>query len=188
MYILEFDGMVRDLDEQPNSSGLLGFGWLLSKQDRVMAHGFGLVGRKRQATSNIAEYLALVEGLDALADMRLWDAPIEIRGDAKGVIEQMMGRALVNSSAAQELHRKAHRLATRFNHLKWVWIPRCKNKSADCLSRRGIRQLYNTPGAYEKAVQQLFARSGASRELFPLIDLRIYSTTNALPVASMLRV
>jgi ribonuclease HI len=186
MFILEFDGMVRGLDEQVSSFGLLGFGWLLSKQGGVVAHGFGLVARKAQVTSNIAEYLALTEGLDALADMRLWNAPIEIRGDAKGVIDQMIGRASVNSSAAQESHHKAHRIAARFNHLKWVWVPRCKNKYADRLSRRGLRQLFNTPGAYEKAVQRLTTRGGAGRELFPLIDLRVYSTANAMPVASVL--
>jgi ribonuclease HI len=173
MITLEFDGMVH-IDEQSPVGGLLGFGWLIAQDIDVLAHGFGVVGRKAFVTANAAEYLALVEGLDALINLRLWHIPIEIRGDAKGVIDQMIGRAAINSPAALELHQQARRLARRFDHIEWVWVPRSKNKSADRLSRRGLRQLHNIPGAYEKAVQRLQCEPVKNRDFISFVDLRVY--------------
>ena len=53
--------------------------------------------RKCTAGSNAAEYLALIEGLEALEDLRIGNEPVEVRGDAKCVIDQMLGHAAVSS-------------------------------------------------------------------------------------------
>lgn len=140
-----------------------------------MARGFGLFAQRQMACSNLAEYLALIEGLEALLDLRIWDEPIEIRGDAKCVIDQMKGDAAVNSLRTRKLHLRARRLANHFDSLAWSWIPRKENKLADKLSRRGLRQLHSFPQAYEHALNRLNSHSIPADGLVPLVDLRIYS-------------
>jgi ribonuclease HI len=174
MYILQFDGMLRLINEKTGKTGLLGYGWLILNNDIEAARGFGLFAHSRMPNSNIAEYLALIEGLEALTDLRIRNQPVEIRGDAKCVIDQMKGIASVNSLSIQKLHRRASRLADRLDSLTWTWIPRNKNKLADKLSRRGLRQLHITPNAYENALSRLRTNAVGSG-LISLIDLRVYT-------------
>jgi ribonuclease HI len=174
MYILQFDGMSHQPTEN-SRKGLLGYGWLVTNHGSQVAHGFGLFAHNYMANSNIAEYLALIEGLEALADLRVWKAPIEIRGDAKCVIDQMKGIASVSSPTTRELAERAQKLAKRFDNLTWVWIPRRKNKIADQLSRRGLRQLQVIPHAYEKALNFLNQPPFAGGKLIPVVDLRVYN-------------
>lgn len=107
MYILQFDGMLRaSSDEWPVNVGLLGYGWIIKKKDMEIACGFGVYLRTCMAASNAAEYLALIEGLEALTDLQLREAAIEIRGDAKCVIDQMLGYAGVSSPLNLRYHRR----------------------------------------------------------------------------------
>ena len=175
MYTLQFDGMLRFVDEKAGKAGLLGYGWLILNDEIEVARGFGLFAQTHTANSNIAEYLALIEGLEALADLKIRNELIEIRGDAKCVIDQMKGVASVSSLPTRKLHRRAERFAARFHSLTWTWIPRKENKIADKLSRRGLRQLHVMPRAYENAMDQLNTCSAGRGRLISLIDLRVYT-------------
>ena len=175
MHILQFDGMHRFVHEEAGKAGLLGYGWFILNDKVEVARGFGLFAQTHTANSNIAEYLALIEGLEALTDLKIRNGSIEIRGDAKCVIDQMRGVASVSSLPTRKLHRRAKRFADRFNSLTWTWVPRKENKLADQLSRRGLRQLHGMPLAYEKAINQLNLASVARRGLISLIDLRVYT-------------
>ncbi|HEU0291561.1 MAG TPA: hypothetical protein VFR47_02430 [Anaerolineales bacterium] len=68
-----------------------------------IARGFGVFLPICVVGSNVAEYLALIEGLEALADLRIGEAAIEIRGDAKCVIDQMLRYAPVSSPLTRTL-------------------------------------------------------------------------------------
>jgi ribonuclease HI len=70
MYLLQFDGMLQPLTEQPQMGGFLGYGWLMSRDGSEVAHGFGLFANKQTVNSNIAEYLALIKALEASVDLR----------------------------------------------------------------------------------------------------------------------
>ena len=175
MYLLQFDGMLQTLTEHPQMGGFLGYGWLITRDGTEIAHGFGLFANKQPVNSNIAEYLALIEALEASVDLRIRDEQIEIRGDSKCVIDQMAGRASVRSPTIQSLYRRAHRLAGKFKHLTWGWVPRHKNKLADSLSRRGLEHLYNQPGAYALAINRLDTKSGGRSGFISMLDLRVYN-------------
>lgn len=175
MLTLQFDGMLHLISEQPSHAGWLGYGWLAMDNHFEVARGFGLFAHRQLANSNIAEYLALIEGLDALTDLRVCNCPIEIRGDARCVIDQMKGVASVNSPPTQKFYQRARQLATRFESLAWIWVPRKENKLADSLSRRGLRQLHSRPEAYEKALNQLRTCPTRENGLIPLVDLRVYT-------------
>lgn len=180
MLTLRFDGLFHEIESENRSScriGFLCYGWLLLRDGRVIARGHGAVTRGRDANSNCAEYLGLIEGLDALLDLDLRQEPVRICGDNKGVIEQMQGRAGVNSPSLKSLYQRALRLARRFHKLIWTWLPRKDNRAADHLTRRAMRQLVADPQVYEAAVQTVLpngSRNG-SRRLVPVLDLRVYN-------------
>ena len=179
MYILQFDGQFHEYNnDEPNTAraGLMGYGWLIYKNGQQIARGWGAFAQGKNAASNIAEYLALIEGLEALLDMKIKDENLEVRGDARGVIDQMAGLAPVHSQNTLPLYKRAKRLAVHYTRLEWVWIPRQKNKNADYLSRKAIRQMYTIPGAYPRAIETIVP--GWSK-LLPIIDLRIYQPNPA---------
>jgi ribonuclease HI len=143
----------------------------------LIAKGHGVFARARDANSSIAEYLGLIEGLEALADMGLMGEAIEISGDAKGIIDQMLGRSAVNSPRIKPLYRRAYYLAMRFNRLRWKWTPRKHNREADQLTRRAMRQIHFDRNSYQAAIEAIdpekTGRRGKSKFL-SLMDLRVF--------------
>ena len=94
MITLRFDGLFRTLYPNNNpeeKTGLMCYGWVIYRDGRLVAHGHGAYARPEDASSNSAEYLALIEGLHALRDMGIKHEPVEIIGDARSVIDQMVG-------------------------------------------------------------------------------------------------
>lgn len=186
MITLRFDGLYRCLTEDcreeergkyPAQAGVMCYGWLVYRNGKLIARGHGGYMRRVEASSNIAEYLALIEGMEALLDMGLTQEAVEIIGDARSVIDQMVGRAGVNSPSTRPLFRKAQRLARRFPRLVWTWTPRRKNRAADMLTRRAIKQIRGNPEAYRAAVQwaEHDTRPQAEKKsLRTLLDLRIF--------------
>ncbi len=179
MYLLQFDGMLHTLDESPPQAGMLGYGWLLTYNNIEIAHGFGLFFSRGTANSNLAEYLALIEGLEALVDLRIGQAAVEVRGDARCIIDQMNGDASVSAFATRKLHKRAYNLARHFPQLTWKWVPRKENKPADRLSRRSLRQLHDNPRAYEAILSQVNSLPRHQKGLVSLMDLRLYHSHQA---------
>jgi ribonuclease HI len=175
MYTLQFDGMFRASEnDSPNERGLLGYGWLMQRNGREIARGFGVFLKNCKAGSSAAEYLALIDGLEALEDLQIKQEPVEIRGDAKCVIDQMTGAATVSSPLTKILYRRARKLSRRFGSLTWTWVPRRENRHADSLSRRSFFYLhYSSPfGLNGKIPKKLHFYKGG---LIPLVNLRIHS-------------
>lgn len=175
MYTLQFDGMRRSAGgDWPEPVGLLGYGWIIKRKNVEIARGYGVFLRIRQAGSSIAEYLALIDGLEALADLHITNEPIQIRGDAKCVIDQMSGLAGVSSPLTRLLYQRACGLSRRFAHLTWIWVPRRENSHADSLSRRSFQYLRYSP-RFEREIKQKRSRIVYGGSLVPLVDLRLHS-------------
>jgi len=178
MYRLHFDGLFRGLNEgQPAyGGGLLCYGWLITCNGALIARGHGACLRIRSASSNVAEYLALVEGLDALVDMGLSAEPVMVSGDAKTVIDQMRGVSMVHSPSILSLYHRAGRLAGRFSNLAWSWTPRRENRLADQLTRLAMRQSRQEFQKYQSGLLNIDL--GDPRRLnnkfFSLLDLRVF--------------
>jgi len=81
-------------------------------------------------TNNVAEYSALVAGLE-MARALDPDAALDVRLDSKLVIEQMAGRWKVKHPAMKPLFAKARQLMPAV--VTWTWVPREQNKAADAL-------------------------------------------------------
>jgi ribonuclease HI len=184
MLTLHFDGLYRSLPEQSikdgkllASGGLMAYGWLIYRGEKMVARGHGVVARGRDATSNVAEFLALVEGLEALNDLGVNGEPVEVRGDARSIIEQMQGKAAVNSESIKPLYRQARGLAGRLTYVQWTWTPRRQNRAADQLTRLALRQARWDEANFYTTVQSIFSSPGharSSRKFLPLLDLRVY--------------
>ena len=88
------------------------------------------------ATNNVAEYTALILGLQAAFDIDQ-QAQIEVRMDSKLVIEQMSGRWKIKHPDMIELGRKVQSLIAS-KEVSFTWIPREKNGLADALANRAM--------------------------------------------------
>ncbi len=180
MYALRFDGLFRGLpgkNGKTTKAGIMCYGWLIFSDSMIVAQGHGAFARGAEASSNIAEYLALIEGLDALRDCGVEAEFVKVFGDSKTVIDQMRGAASVNSEGMWPLYLKAKRLAKYFVNLRWIWTPRKNNKEADRLTRRAMKQVRSDPSAYRATLQAIAPgkkKGPRRRKLLPLIDLRVY--------------
>lgn len=88
------------------------------------------------ATNNVAEYIALVSGLEAAYDLNP-DARILVRMDSKLVIEQMAGRWKIKHPDMQQLGARVQKLVAG-KQIRWQWIPREENSRADALANKAM--------------------------------------------------
>ncbi|UCH61038.1 MAG: ribonuclease HI family protein [Anaerolineales bacterium] len=184
MYTLRFDGLFMELSgraSRRSPAGIMSYGWLIFRGDQVVAQGHGAYARGRDASSNVAEYLALIEGLDALSDLEVGGELIKVFGDAKTVIDQMRGHAAVNSESMWPFYVRAKKLANRFLNLRWIWTPRKNNKAADRLTRRAVQQIQTDRDSLDAFLGTTTARKASlkqNRKLHLLMDLRVYQPSN----------
>lgn len=172
MIQLHFDGLYRanwyHLQQSKLAQDIMCYGWLIQKGSRTIARGHGGLLYPRGASSNSAEYIALIEGLEALRDLNLRSDEIWIYGDAKSVIDQMAGESKVGSESVKPLHQRAVRLSRWFENLHWVWSPRRQNRDADQLTRRALNQI-----RLSRNYQSLPTVADKRHGMIPLLDLRM---------------
>jgi ribonuclease HI len=179
VYTLKFDGLFREEitgDFKSTRAGFISYGWLIYKDEKLVARGFGVFALDKYAASNIAEYIALIEGLEALADFGVQKEAVEILGDAKCVIDQMRGVAGISSIPTRKLNGRALRLAKRFVDLNWQWVPRRHNRDADQLTKHAMRKMRSTRQTFTDAINAPPVASILDGKLASVIDLRVYQS------------
>jgi probable phosphoglycerate mutase len=88
------------------------------------------------ATNNVAEYIALVAGLEGAYGLNS-DARILVRMDSKLVIEQMAGRWKIKHPDMQQLGARVQKIVAG-KQIRWQWIPREENSRADALANKAM--------------------------------------------------
>lgn len=88
------------------------------------------------ATNNVAEYRALISGLEAAA--RHGAAPLLVCMDSELVVRQMIGEYRVKNAGLKPLHEQAQRLAARIRPLGFRSVPRAENAEADRLVNQAL--------------------------------------------------
>jgi ribonuclease HI len=126
--VLYADGACRG-NPGPAGSGAA----LVNEEGHVVAEAMRHLGR---GTNNIAEYTALIIGLEEAERHNVED--IEIRMDSKLVVEQMNGKWRVRDAKLRPLADRARELLARFPHWRICHIPRDQNAVADLLANRAI--------------------------------------------------
>lgn len=83
------------------------------------------------ATNNVAEYRAVIAGLEAAA--RFAARTVQVRADSMLVVEQLNGRWKVKQAHLRELHARARSLLDAYESFELVHVPRAQNADADAL-------------------------------------------------------
>lgn len=131
--VINFDGAceLNPANGKRNPGGIATYGWLIKKDDLLLAYGLGEAARGENATNNLAEYTALICALEAAHDLRV--EPDEIRGDSQLVVNQVNGEWRVNKPHLADLCQRAQQLIRDY---VLVWVPREQNQEADDLSKK----------------------------------------------------
>jgi Fructose-2,6-bisphosphatase len=88
------------------------------------------------ATNNVAEYRGLIAGLQSAAD--LGAVEVEVRMDSRLVVEQMSGRWQIKNPGLRPLAAQAASLVSRFESVRFTWVPREQNQAADALANAAM--------------------------------------------------
>ena len=126
--ILYADGAARG-NPGPAGAGAV----LLDEDGTVVAELTLALGR---ATNNVAEYSALILGLEEAK--RLGANAIDVRMDSKLVVEQLSGRWRTKHPGLIPLALRAGQLLASFPEREIRHVPREQNLVADTLSNRAI--------------------------------------------------
>jgi ribonuclease HI len=84
-----------------------------------------------ETTNNVAEYRALIAGLEAAAATP--SRAVKVRGDSKLVIEQVAGRWKVKQDHLRPLHARACQLLSHYEAVDLAHVRRELNRDADAL-------------------------------------------------------
>lgn len=133
--VVEADGGSR------GNPGVAGYGALVrdARSGEVLAERAAPLG---QASNNVAEYSGLIAGLQAVLDLGMAAAAVEVKMDSKLVVEQMSGRWKIKHADMRRLAMEARRLwddiQSEGGTVEMTWVPRERNKAADALSNEGM--------------------------------------------------
>jgi ribonuclease HI len=126
--VLYADGAAR------GNPGPAGIGVVIeNERGRVLKEVSQFIGRK---TNNQAEYMALIQGLEAAAEYQA-DA-IQIRLDSELLVHQLKGEYKVKSPLLKPLRNQVQKLLTRYKVVGIEHIERQYNRAADRLANRAI--------------------------------------------------
>jgi ribonuclease H / adenosylcobalamin/alpha-ribazole phosphatase len=114
--------------------GPAAYGYVLEAPDGsvLAAHGekIGI------ATNNVAEYSALIAGLEKAIDLGL--SVVEVVSDSQLMVKQMTGEYKVKNEALQGLWQEASRLARKIPSVSYEWVRREHNELADRLLNEAL--------------------------------------------------
>ena len=114
--------------------GPAAFAYVLETDDGtiVAAHGEAI----GVATNNVAEYRALVAGLEKAAELGLDE--VEVVSDSELLVKQMRGEYRVKNAALADLNDEASRLARRIGRVTYRAVRREQNTLADSLVNEAL--------------------------------------------------
>ena len=114
--------------------GPAAFAYVLEAEDGTVlaAHG-ETIG---VATNNVAEYSALIAGLEKAQELGLRD--VEVVSDSELMVKQMRGEYRVKNEALRELSLQAARLARAIGSVTYTAVRREHNELADRLVNEAL--------------------------------------------------
>jgi ribonuclease HI len=126
--IIYADGAAR------GNPGPAGIGVVIEdERGRVLGEVSQFIGRK---TNNQAEYMALIQGLEAAAEVQA-DAVL-VRLDSELLVHQLKGEYKVKSPLLKPLKNQAQKLLARYKVVGIEHVERQYNRAADRLANRAI--------------------------------------------------
>ena len=127
-YVLYADGAAR------GNPGPAAIGFVLYDPDEnAVAEIGGVIG---ETTNNVAEYRALIAGLELALDREV--GSIDVRLDSLLLVKQVKGEYRVKASHLKPLHREAVRLLSQFDEASIEHVRREANTVADALANQAL--------------------------------------------------
>jgi ribonuclease HI len=117
--------------------GPAAYGYVLEAENGTVlaAHG----ERIGVATNNVAEYRALLAGLEKAAELGVDE--LEVVSDSELMVKQMRGEYKVKNAALRELNAAAEALARRLGKVTYTAVRREHNELADRLVNEALDQV-----------------------------------------------
>ncbi len=114
--------------------GPAAFAYVLEAEDGTVlaAHGEAI----GVATNNVAEYRALVAGLEKAVELGVGE--LEVVSDSELLVKQMNGEYRVKNTALRELSLDATRLARKLGRVRYRAVRRAENELADRLVNEAL--------------------------------------------------
>jgi ribonuclease H / adenosylcobalamin/alpha-ribazole phosphatase len=114
--------------------GPAAYGYVLETDEGTVlaAHG-ETIGT---ATNNVAEYRALVAGLEKALELQVDE--VDVVSDSELLVKQMRGEYKVKNEALKELQREAARLAGQLRSVSYTAVRREHNELADQLVNEAL--------------------------------------------------
>jgi probable phosphoglycerate mutase len=116
--------------------GPAAYGYVLEAEDGTVlaAHGEAI----GVATNNVAEYRALLAGLERAAETGIDE--LAVVSDSELLVKQMRGEYKVKNAALRELWEEAQRTASRLGTVTYEAVRREENELADRLVNEALDQ------------------------------------------------
>ena len=131
---LMFDGGSR------GNPGICGCGYVIYEGgESVLLTGHKVVSNHN--TSNFAEYMALILGLQEAVDKGIRELYVE--GDSMLVIKQVRNEWAVKSPNLIPLYKEVKELCNSFSNIKFEHVKRGNNKTADALVNIALDEIGN---------------------------------------------
>jgi ribonuclease H / adenosylcobalamin/alpha-ribazole phosphatase len=114
--------------------GPAAYGYVLETDDGTVlaAHGEAI----GTATNNVAEYRALIAGLEKAVELHVDD--VEVVSDSELLVKQMRGEYRVKNAALRDLWDEASALARRLRSVRYTAVRREHNELADRLVNEAL--------------------------------------------------
>jgi ribonuclease HI len=114
--------------------GPAAYGYVLESEDGHVLDARG--ERIGVATNNVAEYSALVAGLEKALELGV--SELEVISDSELLVKQMRGEYKVKNETLRGLHEAASDLADRLGRVRYKAVRRAHNELADSLVNEAL--------------------------------------------------
>ena len=131
MYQLFFDGACRG-NPGPSSVG----GVIYDSEKKELDTFFGSLG---VATNNVAEYCALLAGLNRCRVLNIKE--LQVFGDSNLVIKQVKGEWKIKNDKLRAIYKQIKAVEPFFSSISYEHVYRVNNKRADALANMALDAL-----------------------------------------------
>ncbi|MFN4258017.1 MAG: ribonuclease HI family protein [Gemmataceae bacterium] len=119
--------------------GPAAYAFSMAHDGQVVMEDAGPLGT---ATNNVAEYMAVVKALECAALLKA--DHLVLYSDSELMVKQMNGQYQVKNADLRELYDQAKRLSRSFASVRFVHVPRARNKRADELCNQVLDGKYES--------------------------------------------
>ena len=150
-----FDGLCQPV----NPGGIACYAFVIRRDGRSSHSDYGIAAEpfSKDATNNVAEYMALAKALEWLIANGLNNSGrVEVKSDSQLVVKQLKGEYKIKSKRIIPLNRQVLLHKSKFpDGVEIRWVPREENKEADGLTNRAYNKaLQDNPEYLDRALRR----------------------------------